>query len=52
MKQKKNEKTELINSFASSSLFSKRSIRNGMSTDIDTIEATVTNKMSGILKAA
>ena len=51
IKQKKKEKTVSINSFASSSLFSNLSIRKGISTDIDTIEAAVTNKISGILKA-
>src|SRR3989344_1417326 len=51
-KQKKNEKMPSINSLASSSLFSNRSIKNGIRTEIETTDATVTNKISGMRKAA
>ena len=49
--KKKKEKTLSIKFLASSSFSSNFSIRNGMRTEMETIEATVTNKISGILKA-
>ena len=51
MNEKKNEKMLSINFFASSSPFSNLSIRKGIKTEIETIEATVTKIKSGILNA-
>src|SRR3954469_12401284 len=45
MNAKKNEKTLSMNFLAFSSLFSNASMRNGMRTEIETMEATVTNNM-------
>jgi hypothetical protein len=50
-KEKKNVKTVSRNSRASSRLASNFSSKNGMSTERETMDATVTNNISGILKA-
>jgi len=50
-KQKKKENAVSINSLAASSPFSNLSIKKGTRTDMETMEATVTKRISGILKA-
>jgi len=49
--KKKKVNIESIKLLASPSPFSNLSIRNGMRTEIETIEAMVTNNKSGILNA-